>query len=86
MATFPIQVGTDVLFRDEHLDAEAELRAAKVVSVPKYLWEGKDNVDANGNPVCVDLIVFTTQGSSTKWRVRHESYGDPSFYRAMPVI
>lgn len=53
--------------------------------MPLYLWEGVENVDENGNPVCVDLMVFNTSGTYTKWRVRHQSYGDPSHYVAMPT-
>lgn len=73
MASVPAHVGMDVLFRSMHLNDDAELRSARIVSVPKLIWEGHPNVDAEGNPICVDLLVFDTSGVHTMWRIRHQS-------------
>lgn len=73
MASVPAHVGKGVLFHS-HLEADdAERHAAIVISVPKFVWGGGDNIDANGNPICVDLKVFTAAGDHVYYRIRHES-------------
>lgn len=73
MASVPAHVGKGVLFHS-HLEApDAERHAALVISVPKFIWEGHPNIDDSGNPICVDLKVFSAAGDHVYYRIRHES-------------
>lgn len=73
MASVPAHVGKGVLFHS-HLEADdAERHAAMVISVPDIVWGGGGNADAEGNPICVDLMVFTQYGTHIYYRIRHES-------------
>lgn len=77
----PARLGQLVLWNATY---SVEQNPAIIVSIPKYVIGGKPNDDGAGNPLIVDLMVFTMQGMMGKYHVAYNPDYVPSTWSPMP--
>lgn len=64
----PVRQGQLVLWNSTY---SVEQLPAVVVEIPLYVVGGGKNEDADGNPLIVNLLVFTMQGPLPKYHVNY---------------
>lgn len=78
----PVRQGQLVLWNSTY---SVESLPAIVVEIPLFVLGGHENKDENGNPLIVNLLVFTMQGVLPKYHVGHAPEYTPNTWSHLPA-